>query len=320
MRTCIVLIALFLAGAANAQKIKPECKELFARRVAVADLMAADSAALTGMYGFLRCGLDTVDLALMLRGPVLENIFVELSMSRRDTVSYGDLYDKFRKAMQLDEYRQLKSAFVANEELKIRKVGAGKWREDSLLLSRIGMTPELIRPFRDYLRAHEDLRGQSYETAFGKYLGDHPPQLIAPLQIDTNVNIALERAKAEKKPLLIFFSGYGCENCEKMYDLMIAEPSIGESMRHHFVVVRLRVDDRHPLPEMERVRSEGLQRSMRNVGERNLAFEMDNYQTMAQPYWVVADYDKKALVTLSYTRKIRDIQMFLAAGLDNFRQ
>lgn len=318
MRPCLFLIALFICAQATAQN-KPECRELFARRIAVADLMARDSAAVTGLFGFLKCGLDTIDLALMLRGPVAENIFIDLARAKRDTVSYGELFDNFKKAMRFDEYRQLKAAWEANEQLKIRKVGAGKWRDDSLLLIRIGMTPELLLPFRDYLRQHDELRGESYETAFGKYLGDHPPRPMAPLAVDTNIVTALDRARAEKKPLLFFFSGYGCANCEKMFDTMSAEPAIGESLRHHFVVVRLRVDDRHPLPEAERVRSEVLQRPMGNVGERNIAFEIENFQTTSQPFWVVAGHDKKALATLGYTRNKREFEVFLATGLENFR-
>lgn len=62
---------------------------------------------------------------------------------------------------------------------------------------------------------------------------------------------ALEIAKAENKPVLIDFTGHGCENCRKMEEFVWSEADILPILQNEVVLASLYVDDRSSLPENE---------------------------------------------------------------------
>ncbi|WP_407929697.1 protein-disulfide reductase DsbD family protein [Kaistella sp. 97-N-M2] len=62
---------------------------------------------------------------------------------------------------------------------------------------------------------------------------------------------AIELAKKENKPVLIDFTGYGCENCRKMEEFVWSEPDILPILQNEIILASLYVDDKEALPESE---------------------------------------------------------------------
>ena len=99
---------------------------------------------------------------------------------------------------------------------------------------------------------------------------------------------ALQAAKQMKKPLMIDFTGHSCANCRKMEQEVLSDPEIMKRLQRDFIVVSLYVDDKYKLPENEWYKSkDGSQ--IKNLGTKNLDFEITLTQNGAQPQYVFVD-------------------------------
>jgi thiol:disulfide interchange protein DsbD len=99
---------------------------------------------------------------------------------------------------------------------------------------------------------------------------------------------ALQAAKQLKKPLMIDFTGHSCANCRKMEQEVLSDPEIMRRLQQDFVVVSLYVDDKFKLPENEWYKAkDGTQ--IKQLGTKNLDFEITLTQNGAQPQYVFVD-------------------------------
>ena len=62
---------------------------------------------------------------------------------------------------------------------------------------------------------------------------------------------AIKTAQKENKPVLIDFTGYGCENCRKMEEFVWTEPDILELLQNEVILASVYIDDKELLPENE---------------------------------------------------------------------
>ncbi len=101
---------------------------------------------------------------------------------------------------------------------------------------------------------------------------------------------ALALAKQEAKPVLIDFTGYGCENCRKMEEFVWSDPSILPLLRDEVILASLYVDDREELaPEQQLSVDLGKGRSKRikTVGDKWSLFQQLNFNNNSQPHYVL---------------------------------
>ncbi len=113
-----------------------------------------------------------------------------------------------------------------------------------------------------------------------------------------DVDLAVKKAKAENKHVLLNFTGYGCVNCRKMEATVFANPQVKAILDEHFIVVNLYVDDRTELPEDE---------AFKTVGEKNSAYQQQMYGVNAQPYYVIYQTNK----TYTYNEDVEAFIKFL---------
>lgn len=111
---------------------------------------------------------------------------------------------------------------------------------------------------------------------------------------------ALEIAKKENKPLLIDFTGYGCENCRKMEEFVWSEPDILPILQNEVVLASLYVDDKEELPENEQVSIDlggGQKQKIKTIGDRWSQFQKVNFQEYTQPHYVLVTPDGQLINT-----------------------
>ncbi len=131
---------------------------------------------------------------------------------------------------------------------------------------------------------------------------------------------ALEMAKAQNKPILIDFSGYGCVNCRKMEEHVWVQEEIHELLTE-FVIASLYVDDRTMLPEDERYKStaSGKLKDIKTIGNKWTDFEIRHFQKASQPNYVIVDTNLNVLtLPIGYTDK-SSYKKFLECGLNEFK-
>jgi len=98
-------------------------------------------------------------------------------------------------------------------------------------------------------------------------------------------------AKASGKPVLVDFKGHFCSNCKKMEAAVWSDPQVLAMLRDEFVIVALYTDDRTKLPEVEWYTSKVDDKVKKTIGQQNIDFEIENFQTNTIPLYVIMDAD-----------------------------
>lgn len=124
---------------------------------------------------------------------------------------------------------------------------------------------------------------ESTELQSGQKLGPHN----IPAFLD--LKDAQEYSKKVNKPILIDFTGHACANCRKVEERVWSNPKVKNSLINDVILVSLYVDERTPLPAEEQKYSETLGRDLKTVGNKWTVFQIEKYQTNAQPYYVIVD-------------------------------
>lgn len=139
----------------------------------------------------------------------------------------------------------------------------------------------------------------------------------------TDYKQALTAARAEGKPVMIDFTGFGCVNCRKMEAAVWTDPRVEDILNNRYVVVSLYVDDKTPLPTPVTVtETDGQQRTLRTVGDKWSYLQRTKVGANTQPCYVLLDpRTGKPLNGLrSYDEDIEGYVEFLLTGLDNYKQ
>lgn len=127
---------------------------------------------------------------------------------------------------------------------------------------------------------------------------------------------ALEAAKAEGKPVLVDFTGFGCVNCRKMEAAVWTDPGVASLIEDDFILVSLYVDDKTPLPNPLVVDDGGKSVRLRTAGDKWSYFQRHKFGANTQPFYVVVDADGNALSpSRSYDEDIAAYTEFLTRSL-----
>ena len=97
-------------------------------------------------------------------------------------------------------------------------------------------------------------------------------------------------ARAEGKPVLIDFTGFGCVNCRKMEAAVWTDPRVADLLTKKFVLISLYVDDKTPLPQpIEVTDAQGQSLTLRTVGAKWSYLQSHKFGANAQPFYVIVD-------------------------------
>lgn len=120
------------------------------------------------------------------------------------------------------------------------------------------------------------------------------------------------------KPMLIDFTGWACVNCRKMEENVWTDPEIYDLLVNKFIVTSLYVDDRSELPSDEiELLSKQESKRIRTVGQKWSAFQITNFNTSSQPFYVMLSPDLEVLERPIQTSAIVEYSQWLKSGLKN---
>ena len=136
----------------------------------------------------------------------------------------------------------------------------------------------------------------------------------------TDYDEGMAAAKAQGKPVLIDFTGFGCVNCRKMEAAVWTDAKVADMLSDDFVLISLYVDDKTPLKEpFEVTDANGNTTTLRTVGAKWSYLQSSKFGANAQPFYVVLDNDGKPLTSSrAYDEDIVEYIKFLKKGLDNY--
>lgn len=130
----------------------------------------------------------------------------------------------------------------------------------------------------------------------------------------------LAYARESGKPLLLDFTGYGCVNCRKTEEHIWVDDRVRKILMDEVVLVSLYGDDDYPTDEsMQNLRSKYTGQRMRNVGKVWADFQMANFETNAQPLYIMVSPDQKLITNpRPYQEGVNDYLDFLECGLSSY--
>ena len=126
-------------------------------------------------------------------------------------------------------------------------------------------------------------------------------------------------ARANRLPVMLDFTGYGCVNCRKMEAAVWTDPRVAQVINERYVLITLYVDDKTTLPEPVTVQENGSERRLRTVGDRWSYLQRSKFGANAQPFYVLIDNEGHPLNrSYSYDEDVPAYLDFLNEGLRRY--
>ena len=152
----------------------------------------------------------------------------------------------------------------------------------------------------------------NYE-AFKQYM--HPVS-DGSIMVFHELEKAKELAKLEGKNILLDFTGHNCANCRRTESKIWLDPTIKPLLQDSLIIVSLYVDDRTPLPLKEQKYSKALQSKMTTVGMKWSDYEINHYNQITQPLYVLIDADGNDIsAPMGYEPNVNLYKEFLIKGI-----
>jgi thiol:disulfide interchange protein len=133
---------------------------------------------------------------------------------------------------------------------------------------------------------------QSAEHVEGMHEGVHGIMMF------DDYDKALAYAKKVNKPLMLDFTGWGCQNCRKMEETVWNAEGVLSILKDKVVVASLYVDEKKELPASEHKELEyapGKKMSITQVGHKWGFLQMSRYKSNSQPHYRMLSPDGKDL-------------------------
>jgi len=158
---------------------------------------------------------------------------------------------------------------------------------------------------------------QDVAKSLPEYAHFGPNDLIAFHDLDKG----LAYAKEQNKPVMLDFTGITCVNCRKMEEQVWVEDKIFDVLNNDLVLISLYVDDREELPKEEQYESELTGNTIKTYGQKWLEYQQLNYNTNAQPLYVIKDTEGNDLnESVGYTPNADEYFEWLQKGVENFKK
>ena len=137
----------------------------------------------------------------------------------------------------------------------------------------------------------------------------------------TDYDQGMAAARAEGKPVMVDFTGFGCVNCRKMEAAVWTDPEVQQLINNKYVLISLFVDDKTPLPHPIEIVENGQTRTLRTVGDKWSYLERVKIGANTQPFYLLLNpATGKPLNGLrSYDEDIAAYVDFLNTGLNNYK-
>ena len=107
---------------------------------------------------------------------------------------------------------------------------------------------------------------------------------------------AIAVSKQLHRPIMIDFTGWNCVNCRKMESNVLPNPEVLKRLQNDFVVLQLVIDDKTELPAEEQTKSAYNGKIITTLGGKWLDKEITQYQSNAQPFYVIINEKGETLV------------------------
>ncbi|MDF1697558.1 MAG: thioredoxin family protein [Saprospiraceae bacterium] len=139
-----------------------------------------------------------------------------------------------------------------------------------------------------------------------------------PLSFEGNKAFNLEEVllKSSPKPLLVYFTAFGCSACRTMEEKVLSSKTITKTIQENYTLVSLIVDDRTKANKENWKHSKIVNKVLKTVGTLNGDFQIQFTQTSSQPTFVIVNQQKEIVSIRGYTNNVDTLSRFLEEPLN----
>lgn len=287
------------------------------------------------------CEFEPIDYQIFL-GPGKDNSFFistlvimqNLNSSKPDKTkfTYGSLKQLMQEFKKTPEYLQVREIVETSNILFPKVASLGDWKTDSLMLIKMNFEISSIKTISG-LVSQSDLESLTYAELLSKNQTKIFPEKgnskEEPDTIKTeipdgmihctkgilaynNYNLAKRKAIENNKPILLYFTSYGCVNSREVENRILSKPKIQDLINSNFTLVELYVDDRSIIPENEIYFSEILKRKVKYKGDIASEMQIRDFGTNAQPLFILFNSEFQEERRIAFTLNEKDFYEFLS--------
>jgi thioredoxin-related protein len=268
---------------------------------------------LSKVYTFIGDDFDSLDLEILLNGPILGSLIVGLA-AKEDNVTYDHLYQKFLEIKQTPQYAEVRTKQLISSTLMNRPADINNWEDDKPLFINLGFEGDLLEKIQLYIEENSSsiLTYETVLVGFREQLDKENEEerevkkselkQLFESSIQFDETEALSKSKDENKPILLYFTGYNCVNCRKIEHAVLYDLEVSESIIQNFIFKPIYVDDRNELPKEEQIEVNLGERTreLKTIGDKHTYYQMSRFNVSGQPYFVVLNSDNEIIGTADY--------------------
>ncbi len=221
----------------------------------------------------------------------------------------------------------LLGVFKTSHDSETKHIGVGRIFMATLVLSfTFYLVPGLwgaplkmiagIAPPMHYSESPYGVNGKAPDVKLPKHASFGPHGLIT----FHDYHHGLEYAKEINKPVMIDFTGHGCENCRKMEESVWSDDEVKLLLKDSVVIISLHVDEKIALPEGSNITSKS-GKKLKYTGQVWAEMEMERYGEISQPLYILMDHNEEMLQIKASYQTHGSVALFkpwLEEGINKF--
>lgn len=119
-------------------------------------------------------------------------------------------------------------------------------------------------------------------------------------------------SKQTDRPIFILFTGYQCHSSQDVPWQILQDTEIKALINKNYILTTLYVDDRSALEHNDTMKLKSVNdRPIETVGDKNLYFEINHFQSVIQPIYAIVDSDLNILTESIGLTYLEDKNVFL---------
>lgn len=339
MNKSLFLLFIFFKSTLYSQSGNFDCEKLYSKPIPFHDEITEEILIeiQNDIYGLVNCGIDSVDIYMLTNGPILGVIIVDQLSNDVDIgkITYQHLIDGLTKFKENEDYPSLRKDIELVLYLVNRKASIKNWEQDKYLFeefespdSVLNMIHELVQTNSDSLLTYSQLFEKHFprkEFTFKDgltYQSGEENRKVDYYELSRELTYleAQTKAKELNKPILLYFTGYGCANARKLEHYVLSEEKIKIIIEDYFIFLPLYVDDKTEIPQEEWYKSNYIRTTINTIGKKNLELQIKNFQSNSQPLLVIINSQEEIFGIMGYIPNFPAYEKFLTDGLQKFKE
>ena len=343
MNKIYIILVIFILITINSfgQTSRSDCEKVLNKKIDLNTIAEDIESFKKDFQTLMLCEFDTVDYQIMI-GPKKDMIDFAVEMlkymnktEKEKEYTFSDLVGGIKKFKKTKEYIAVREIVETRNRLLVKTAILSNWKEDEKSLKIIRFDNEQIEIIKGIVEKNE---GRTYEEIF---------EIVYPILIEiennkndksTNENSLVNRpimtcdnvielwegtytfnsysecldcSQKINRPILFYFSGYGCIECMEFMANILMNSEIKSIIKNKYVYITFITDAVEKLNENEVYFSKLQKKDIKTEGERNLDLQLENFNNSNRPYFVIVSQNGDILREYKNEPDLEEFKEFL---------